>query len=184
MQEPNPPTRNGKNRVKQCLHLHVTKSLVLLFLRNISWDWHKMFSVRFWTFIACRSYSSPFTFHLACQFWQTVFGKIDIYYRVVFHDGGFVQILCSPSLPQLTIPSTQPPSSVLFQSHCVLVVVLLFHSVSIYKRKGFGSASCFPDTLVLCQTLQACLLKHLSRNLVVLKSCTSTSWGDTDQLSM
>lgn len=63
MQEPNPPTRNGKSRVKHCLLLHVIKSLALLFLRNVSWDWHKTFSIRFWTSITCRSYSSPFTFH-------------------------------------------------------------------------------------------------------------------------
>lgn len=55
--------QNGKSRVKHCLFLHVLKSLVLLFLRNVPWDWHKMFSIRFWTFTTCRSYSSPFTFH-------------------------------------------------------------------------------------------------------------------------
>lgn len=96
--------------------------------------------------------------------------KTDIYYRVVFHGDGFVQTLRHPSLPHLMIPSTQPPSSVLFQSHCVL----LCHSsksMSIYKRKGSGSASCFPTTLVvLRQTLPACLLKLLSKNLVVPKS--------------
>lgn len=86
-----------------------------------------------------------------------------------------VMVLCRPSATHLCLTSWSPrlshPALCYSRVTVSYFVILLFKSMSIYKRKGSGSASCFPTTLVvLRQTLPACLLKLLSKNLVVPKS--------------
>lgn len=146
-----------------CPLTHVLKSLVLLFLANISQQWTEMFSIRFWTFVTCRNYCSPARFRPDLPALTDHLGKDSLLQSSVS-----AQSLHPRTLSQAVNPisSAQPRGSGLFQlNHCgVWVVVIFFLLVPEHfqdKKIVFGSISPTPTLCHGCMR-RSCKPNYLS----------------------